>query len=144
MAAGLEGTPIALENVYLDAVAVTSDSDGVPIDAVIAWFDSVRKVPRLKQRTMAVVPAVERPFVAGASRVCVPPPPPPSHPFHRTPRPLVPTLLPLNSLLRALTWQPNPPPSRVHPPLSPASTVPPLVMPFGPPACASCWVAQPC
>ena len=56
---------VAPENVFLDAITTHSDSDAVPIDAVIAWFDNVKKVPRLKQRTMAVVPAIERPLVAG-------------------------------------------------------------------------------
>ncbi len=56
---------VSPDNVFLDAITTHSDSDAVPIDAVIAWFDTVKKVPRLRQRTMAVVPAVERPLVAG-------------------------------------------------------------------------------
>ncbi len=60
---------VAPENVFLDAITTHSDSDAVPIDAVIAWFDNVKKVPRLKQRTMAVVPAIERPLVAGEKKL---------------------------------------------------------------------------
>ena len=53
------------ENVYLNSIAASGDEASVPIDAVISWFDSVKKVNKIKARTMAVIPSIERPLVAG-------------------------------------------------------------------------------
>lgn len=52
---------------YHQAIEKDPENPGADtdVDKLIAWFDVVKKVSRVKQRTMLVVPSVERPVVAG-------------------------------------------------------------------------------
>ncbi len=62
-------TAALTENQYQQAITpLTVGDTSVPIDAVIAWFDSVKKLNNIRRRTMAFVPSVERPLVAGDAR----------------------------------------------------------------------------
>ncbi len=56
------------DSAFMNAITPTGDDGVVPIDSVIAWFDNVKKVNKIKQRTMAVIPAIERPLVTGESQ----------------------------------------------------------------------------